>query len=296
MGAFEQLRQDGLRAMRRGTFQIAAGLFERAEHQTTSEVEKTRARIHRASAAIFAGEPSPLILELPRIVLRETDALNVWLSAFYYGNHLIDSNQHASAKKYLSAMVAQVPALDRPSYYTAVNFDFAYAIAMAERDFPKAYECSLRAREAVARCEPAEDVDVAAALIEHNFGYALLAVGRTAEAIEHMRAGLDALESLGAGVDRQPAYVNLAFAHLMTGGVAESEHYLDLLEPSIDAPAEWLRRYLLYLRAEIAQRRGDTEQAVRYREQLQQYYPEFRGLSEWLSCIDLLPVMVPERW
>jgi tetratricopeptide (TPR) repeat protein len=283
--------------MRKGDFPGARALFEEAGRRAATDAEKTRALIHQACVAIFAGEPSPLIHELPKFVLSRADPLNVWLSAFYYGNYLIDEkNKRTVAAKYLTVIFEQLPSLERTHYYAALSFDFACALALAERKFDDARRFASRASEDIALCEPADDVAAAAAMIEHNLGYSLLGFGRPDEAIPHLRAGLEALESLGADRARADVHVNLAFAYLLSNDVPQSELHLDRLERYMDATSEWLRPYLLYLRAEIAQRRDDAETAERIYDELQQYDPRFRGLSKVLSRVSLLPIILPERY
>ncbi len=296
---FEELRQQGVDSMRKGDFPGARAIFEEAERRATTDAEQTRVVIHQACVAIFAGEPSPLIQELPKFVFNRADPLNVWLSAFYYGNYLIDEkNKRTVAAKYLTIMFEQLPFLERTHYYAALSFDFACALALAERQFDDARRFAMRARENIELCEPAGDVAAAAAVVEHNLGYSLLGYGQAAEAIPHIRAGLESLESLGFATDRDRAgmHANLAFAYLLTNDVAQTEAHLDCVEKSMDASSEWLRPYLLYLRAEIAQRRDDTETAERIYEELQQYDPRFRGLSKVLSRVSLLPIILPERY
>ncbi|HJQ40360.1 MAG TPA: hypothetical protein VKB93_24715 [Thermoanaerobaculia bacterium] len=296
---FEELRQQGLGTMRKGDFAGARVLFEKAERRAKSDAEKTRALIHQACVAIFDGEPSPLIQELPKFVMSRADPLNVWLSAFYYGNYLIDEkNKRTVAAKYLAIMFEQLPFLERTHYYAALSFDFACALALAERQFDDARRFAARAREEIALCEPADDVAAAAAMIEHNLGYSLLGHGRPNEAIPHLRAGLESLEALGfaANRDRAGVHVNLAFAHLLSNDVPQAETHLDCAGKYMDSGTEWLRPYVLYLRAEIAQRRDDTETAERIYEELQQYDPRFRGLSKVLSRVSLLPIILPERY
>lgn len=294
---FDELRREGVRALRKGDYSAAGALFERAARCATSDAEKTRAIICAASVAVFSGEPSELIHELPKIVLSRDDAWNVWLSAYHYGNYLVDHNKRAVATKYLTIMFEQLPALDPKQPYAALSFDFACALALAERKFGDACRFAMRAREAVALCDPSEDTASAAAVIEHNLGYALLGDGKPVQAIPHLQAGFEALEALGtADRDRAEIHVNLAFAHLLIDHLEEAQAHLDLLERHIDAASEWLRPYLLYLRAEVAQRRGEEEPAERYYEQLQEHDPRLRGLSKVLSRVSLLPIMLPERY
>lgn len=279
--------------MRKGDFAGARAIFEDAERGAATDAEKTRALIYQACVAIFAGEPSPLIQELPKFVMSRADPLNVWLSAFYYGNYLIDEkNKRLVAAKYLTIMFEQLPSLERTHYYAALSFDFACALALAERKFDDARRFATRAHESIALCEPAEDVAAAASMIEHNLGYALLGYGQPNEAIPHLRAGLESL----ADRDRAGVDVNLAFAYLTSNDIPETETHLDCAEKYMDAASEWLRPYLLYLRAEIAQRRDDTETAERIFDELQQYDPRFRGLSKVLSRVSLLPIILPERY
>src|SRR5205823_14650276 len=134
--------------------------------------------------------------------------------------------------------------------------DVVSEIALGRGDFVTAYHYAMRALDAIPNGAASEEWAMTRAIVRHNLGYALLGQGCYERAIVPLREGAAAFEACGARAHAVQAYINLAFAQFAVGDVDESERHLHAVEERILEPTAWLRKYVYYLRGEIAQRRG----------------------------------------
>jgi hypothetical protein len=81
---------------------------------------------------------------------------------------------------------------------------------------------------------------MARGVIEHNVGYALLGLGRHAEAIAPLREGIARLQRNGCGAHAATGYINLALALFGDGATDESEAYLLAGEQGLTDDTQWL--------------------------------------------------------
>jgi tetratricopeptide (TPR) repeat protein len=292
--AFEQSRTCGIQRMRVGAFAEAAAHFEDAETLASTAADRALAQIHMASVCVLQGTPSRRIDELPVLLMRHDSPRHVYLASYYLALHFAEERRTDAAARYLTLLFDAAEAMD-DSYYRAGAYDVGCNVARSAGDLAMEYEYALRANETIAACAPTDDAVMARAAIGHNLGYALLAGGHYENAVDPLRRGADALDACGAGAIAVQAYINLAFAHFAVGDHEESEQHLQVVEERIVPTTEWLRKYVYFLRGEIAQRRGRYGEARSEYRRLCEHYPAFANLVELLSGVSLFPLLLPER-
>jgi tetratricopeptide (TPR) repeat protein len=289
----ELLRDEGLLHLRAGRFREAKTRFREARDITHESSELALVDIHLASVSILTSGTSPHIGRLAEIMVRRFSERHSFLAAYYLVMQLVSVGQLDRAKRYLPGMIADAERSGDASYVSLAH-ESAADVASAQRRYADARAYSIAAYAAACESDVAKNDRLLLGSILHNVGYALLGSNHYEEAIDYVLRAIDLLNTGGFTAYSAEPYMTLAFAYCAIDRLDETEHYVANSEAHISEKEEYLRKYVYYLRAEVAQRRHHDDEAQAQYARLQECYPAFTNLSSILGAINFLPVLMPE--
>jgi tetratricopeptide (TPR) repeat protein len=290
---FDELREAGLAQMRAGDLADADRLFTAALACAPNEAAQTLINIYRAGIAVYRREASNLIDALPRNLMRRDSPRHVFVASYYLVMHYTLSRQPLEAARYTRTLLDAADELG-DLYYSAAAYDSVSALEILRANYEDALQASVNALRCLAGYTGELDTAWLRGAAENNAGYCLLALNRHEEAIPYFQRSKHALAAVPGEVSAADVDVNLALAHLALGRLDEAEEHASRADTLITPARERLRRYVHYLKGEIAQQRGDPDAALQHFARLRTYYPEISALEDLLLMIDVSPLLLPE--
>lgn len=284
---------DGFLHLRAGRFQEARAALREARAATRDESERALVDIQLESIPILTkAEHPPDVARLAEIGVRKFSERHSFLSSYYLTMHFVGQGELDRAQRYLREMVGNAERTGEVSY-ASLAYESAADLATARRRYADAKVYSQEAHAAAIGSDAADDLLLIGSIL-HNIGYASLGTSDYEEAIHYAGQGVKLLESGGFGPYLADVYMTLAFASCAIDHLEDAAAYVSLSETHMAEGHGHVRKYVHYLRGEIAHRRHRDEEASLHFDRLQEYYPELANVAALLSAVDCLSVLMPE--
>lgn len=290
---FETVLENAVACLRNGELDDAERLFTAALAGAPDEGSTALVNIYRAAIAVYRREPSDLIGDLPRYLMRRDSPRHAFLASYYLVMHHTLGRRTADAERYAQVLVDAAEELDDDYYRGAAN-DSLSAVEILRGDYEAALSASLNALQALGRYSGPLSTAWLRGAAENNAGYCLLATNRHEDAVPHFHRSKAALHEAERTAGLADVDLNLALALLALGRLDEAEAHVASADAAISPERDRLRRYVHYLRGEIAQRAGDAGAAWQHFARLRDYYPEVENLEDLLFMIDVSPLLLPD--
>lgn len=277
-------------ALDRASWEEAEQHLRAAEELATSDAELALVRMRQTGVSVLRGRRDVDLNVLRENVVRRHSPMHVWIASYYLTINAIDTNDRASAERYLPPFLEATRTLDDPSL-TLRSYDVIAAVESMRGNHVAAMEYDNVALAEAARYT-GDDALAMQAFVTHNTVYNCLAANRYREALEHADAAIELAERLGNPALLRQCLITVSFAHLCSDRLDETERLADrAAELARDTRLE---RYVHYLRGEVARRRGDTEKAAEHFRRVEAFYPDIPGVSDMLLSMNVAPFLIPE--
>lgn len=291
---YEQLRDRGLDALRRGELREAARELEAARESVLAADEPDRdlidqAEVNLAMVRVQLHEDDEAERGLREVLLRTTNEDVVRLASHCLAKVLSHRQDHERALRHAARSLEAARSIGEPlKIHGALTLLGAIRLNQCYLDESLAhYEEAL----AILEANPLDDVaqhGFYLAMVTDNVGYVLVLMGRSREGQLHLESALERATALGLTDLVAEAGSDLCFAHLQEGELDLAErHGLRALEIAERQDLPFFRRNCYYLLGEIASRRGDEPEADRWFRKLGEFYPQVAMLGEFLKEYDV---------
>jgi tetratricopeptide (TPR) repeat protein len=230
---------------------------------------------------------------LRSILLSATDARVAFGAAYNLAASLRRRGRHERALAFAARAMESARAIGSPEYLAPVHNLHGNILLNQGRldEALGAYEQAVALRET-----QQTDVRFSRAILEDNFGYCLLLLGRLAEGIERIQRALALAEEVGDLRCRAECLQDLCYGLLVQGRFAEAaatgERSLHLAQEGRFADIAENCHYLL---GEVGTRTNDHELRDRHFEHLQRLHPEIPFLRDFLCAVDVTGIITLKR-
>jgi tetratricopeptide (TPR) repeat protein len=226
--------------------------------------------------------------ELKTVLMRSRDPFTSWMAAYYTAQVYETEGNIARALAYArrASELAEASGQRRALKGSA---NLHGVLALRDSRFQEAAESFRRALEFAA-----EDGDdpVNLAVARDNLGYCLMCTGEVAEGIALCRDAAATLETLGTRQLLPEVYQDLCYGALQQGEFAEAQQ---LGEKALALAREFnhptVQRNTLMLLADAAMDTNDETATDSYLQSLSAYYPDFRGMKDFLRAFNVREVI-----
>jgi tetratricopeptide (TPR) repeat protein len=282
--------QAAFAALDRGAFDEADQHLRAAERAATTEAELALVHMRMAGALLLQGRRDVDLNVFRENVVRRHSTRHVCIATYYLLITAIDTNDRASAERYLPLFLDATRELDDPAF-TLKSYDIVAAMESLRGNHVAALEYD---SVAIAESEKytGDDALSMRAFVTHNAVYNCLAANRFADALALAPTALELAEQLGNPHVLRQCVVTVAFAHLSANQLDETARLA--ARAAELAAGTRLERYAHYLLGEVARRRGDTAEAATHFRKLEAFYPDIPGVSEMLLSMNVAPFLMPE--
>lgn len=277
-------------ALDRGRFDEAEELLREAESLAASDEELALVRMRKTGMAVLRGQRDVDLNVFRENVVRRYSALHVWIATYYLMIVAIDTNDRPAAERYLPLFVDATRALNEAAT-TLKSYDVIAAVESLRGNHVAAVEYD-KVAIAEAAQYTGDDALAVRAFVTHNAVYNCLAGNRYGDALAQAGTALALAEQLGNAALLRQCLITVAFAHLCTEDLDETERLA--VRAAELAHDTRLERYVHYLRGEVARRRGNTDEAAEHFRRLEAFYPDIPGVSEMLLSMNVAPFLMPE--
>ncbi len=281
----------GQKAFTRGQLERALRLFAAAEEEATRTGDREladRAFCNRCVVLFELDRLDGSVGELKHVLMRSRDPFTSWMAAYYTAQaYEAEGNlQRALAYARRAREVAETCGDSRTRFHSANQHG---VLALRQSRFPEAAESFSLALELA----PQVGVDeLSRAIARDNLGYCLMCMGRTEEGLALCQDAAAALEKLGSRQYLAEAYQDLCYGYLQLGqldtAAACGEKALALAR---EYRQEDIERNVLMLLADAAMDAGEETKGDFYLRQLARFYPDFRGMQQFLRAFNVREVI-----
>lgn len=277
----ERLRQQGLERLRNNDPEGALPIFDEALALCSCEEAAELIRINKSFALIALERfDAPEVRELPRIVLRRSNPMHVYLAAYRLSYRFRLENNLDRARHYARICREVASEIGEPEWLLDALTELGN-IAIYDSRFEDAIESY---REAMTLL-PEEGSEFRRFFLTHNLGYARLVSGHASEGVEMIHRAIEIMQQEENAGYLAESYIDLCHGYLELGDLDRARHYGQLgLERLVEARQE---RNVHYLLGEIAFKSDDFSAAERHFDHLATHYPDFPQLKNLLLAVDL---------
>jgi len=276
----EELRQHARTLLRRGDYEQALGVYDKALALASDDDTRELITINKADAMIALERTGPEVQELPRVIMRRRNPRHVYLAAYalQYKHRLDGDLKRALFYGQLALRTAEEAA--EPSWRRIVLLELGN-IYVHDSQIAQAIE-SFTESMAISEESPLQEKELSHSYALESLGYCLMLQGDLDTGMKHI---FEALELLRDPAGRAEAYIDLCYGYLENGQYEKALFYGQAgLEISEDPRQSRNAHYLL---GEACYKSGDEEGADFHFSELSKFYPQFRNLKHLLYAIDL---------
>jgi len=281
----------GQKAFGRGQLSRALRLFTAAEEEAKRTGDREladRAFCNRCVVLLELDRLDASVGELKHVLMRSRDPFTSWMAAYYTAQvyEAEDNLPRALAYARRARELSETCGDPRTRFHSANQHG---VLALRQSRFPEAAESFALALELA----PQVGVDeLSLAITRDNLGYCLMCMGQTEEGLALCQDAAATLEKLGSRQYLAEAYQDLCYGHLQLG---QLEAASTLGERALALAREYhqedIERNVLLLLADAAMDAGKEEAANFYLRQLSRFYPDFRGMEQFLRAFNVREVI-----
>jgi tetratricopeptide (TPR) repeat protein len=286
-----RLTQLAQRAFTGGRLERSLRLFSAAEDEARrlGDRELTdRAFCNRCVVLLELERLDSAVGELKTVLMRSRDPFTSWMAAYYTAQVYEAEGNIARALAYARRASEMAEASgERRALKGSANL--RGVLALRDSRFQEAAE---NFRQALGFAAEDGDDPVNLAVARDNLGYCLMCTGKPAEGIALCRDAAATLETLGTGQLLPEVYQDLCYGALQEGHFAEARALGEkALALARKHHHETVERNTLMLLADAAMDAGDEAATDGYLQSLSAYYPDFRGMKDFLRAFNVREVI-----
>jgi tetratricopeptide (TPR) repeat protein len=286
-----RLTQLAQRAFTGGRLERSLRLFSAAEDEARRLGDRElsdRAFCNRCVVLLELERLDGAVGELKTVLMRSRDPFTSWMAAYYTAQVYEAEGNIARALAYARRASEMAEASgERRALKGSANL--RGVLALRDSRFQEAAE---NFRQALAFAAEDGDDPVNLAVARDNLGYCLMCTGEPAEGIALCRDAAATLETLGTRQLLPEVYQDLCYGTLQEGKfVAARELGETALALAREFSHQTVERNTLMLLADAAMDAGDEEATDAYLHSLSAYYPDFRGMTDFLRAFNVREVI-----
>jgi tetratricopeptide (TPR) repeat protein len=242
-----------------------------------------RARCNEAAVAIALGDADLVIPGMRAVLMRNRSQVNCYLASYNIARAYELRKEHKKGLFYARIARDRAEVLQRPEWLASAWNQIANFL-LGDSFFEDAASTYRRALELVPREESPRQL-----VFQLNLGYCDLVLGKGREGMSLLYRALRASRRHGWLRGEMIAHVDLCYAHLERGRLADAERHgrrgLALAETS--GECDWVKN-ALYLLGEVAVLAGESSRGRAHFGELQRrFYPDQPFLTEFLVGVDV---------
>jgi tetratricopeptide (TPR) repeat protein len=277
----EELRQQGLAAIRANRLEESLPLFDEALVLAEDEDLRELIVVNKAGALISLEQSGPEVQKLPQIIMRRRSLRNVSLAAYNLQHKFQIEKDYKRASSYARIAYETAGESNEPEWQIAARLAMGN-LAVYESRTSEAIEAYREVLEA----SPADTENgFRRAFVLQNLGYAKMMNEEIVEGITMIHSAIEMMRAFGADGYVAESYIDLCFGYLELENLDLALKYGAMgLELATEVRQVRNAHYLL---GEVAYKLGDSEKAEMHFEELTKFYPDFPHLKNLLLAIDL---------
>jgi len=293
---FRSVSAAGARATRRGEFQEALALYERAHEiarAAGNEESCVKAELNRAMVLIQMGEARRGEEGLRAILLRTRDPRIAYGAAYNLASSLRSQGRFEHAWRYVLRATENAKALGRQEAIArARNLAGNILLGQSRLD-----EALAEYRAAIEISGPDDSGDVyLRAILEENLGYCLLLRRDIEEGLERIECALTLAERAEDRRCRTECLQDLSYGLLLAGRHAEAiVRGEEALAAATEAGYRDIVENCHYLLGELGTKTEDMERRDRHFDALQEIHPDLPFLKDFLCAVDVTGIITLKR-
>ncbi|MFN3414343.1 MAG: hypothetical protein ACK42L_09815 [Thermoanaerobaculum sp.] len=281
----------GQKAFTRGHLELALRLFSAAEEEARKSGDREladRAFCNRCVVLLELDRLDSSVGELKHVLMRSRDPFTSWMAAYYTAQvYEAEGNlERALAYARRARELSEVCGDERTRFHSANQHG---VLALRQSRFPEAAESFSLALQLA----PKVGVDrLSVAIARDNLGYCLMCMGQSGEGLALCQDAACDLEALGSRQYLGEVYQDLCYGYLQ---LEELESAKLLGEKALTLAREYgyedIERNVLMLLADAALDAGQEDLGDFYLRQLARFYPDFRGMQQFLRAFNVREVI-----
>lgn len=286
------LQQQCRKAVRHGDVETALELAERALHLagTSDECDlQHRAVTNRSMVLLEAGDLREAERGLREIVLQSTDDEVQGRAAFYLASSLRRQRKIGKAQAYASKAIEKAQTLD-DTVWRARCHNLMGNIYLNQGQHDSAIDEYRLALDLWRSLDG--DHSFAKAIVLDNLGYCLTLMDRPEQGIPLIREALDLAVRINDQRTEAECRQDLAHAYLNLNRIpAAREFALVALRIARRAGYRDIVQNTFYVLGQLAALEGNLEESDEYFDRLQEFFPDFPRLREFLRLFDVSSIL-----
>jgi tetratricopeptide (TPR) repeat protein len=275
------------RAFAKARLERALRLFAAAENEASrlGDRELTdRAFCNRCVVLLELERLDGAVGELKHVLMRSRDPFTAWMAAYYTAQVYKAEGNVKRALAYARRATELAHACEDPRALAGTANEHG-TLALMDSRFDEAAE---RFREALRLDGENGSDSMGTSITRDNLGYCLMCTAQVGDGLALCHDAAATLESLGSRQFLAEVYQDLCYGYLQQGDFETARGYGEqALALAREFDIQTVERNTLMLLADAAIDAGDEETADGYLASLATYYPDFRGMKNFLLAFNV---------
>jgi len=286
-----RLTQLAQRAFTHGRLDRALALFVAAEDEAKRLGDRElsdRAFCNRCVVLLELDRIDGAVGELKTVLMRARDPFTAWMAAYYTAQVYEAEGNIPRALAYARRASEQAGTCgDRRALFHSANQHGVFALK--DSCFSEAAE---RFQAALELAPEVGGDELGVSITRDNLGYCLMCVGQPAQGISLSSDAAAAIETIGARQYLAEIYQDLCYGALQMGRFDEARAWGEkALALAREYDNSTVSRNTLMLLADAAMDAEDEPATESYLQSLSEFYPDFRGMKDFLRAFNVRDVI-----